>query len=569
MLGGEAQGRDPRVGAIVQGRYRIIERLGAGGMGMVYLGEHLMIRRKVAIKTLHAQFAGDRDIVGRFHREALAATSIGNQHIVEVLDMGHFDDDGSLYMVLEFLEGKDFGGHIEDGGPQPVGRVVRILLQMCEALSAVHAQGIVHRDLKPENVFLIKRGDNPDFVKVLDFGISKFKAGLDEGGGKMTATGAALGTPYYMAPEQTQGLPNIDHRADIYALGAVMYYALTGRHPLEATNLPMLFVKICTEEPTRLCELRPDIPLELEAVVHRALSKRPEDRQSDCAELRAALLPFAHLDAAPAPVSALQRASSGDVLAPTQLGASAAPAITARGQSGDNAANRSLVGASHTVMQNKPRRTGVVVAASAAAAVLLLGAGALVLRVQGDGPEGEGSASPLSAASPASVASEPTSGTAPAPVVAPSAPRLYAAVPSVHVNITTEPKQAELYLDGNRIANPFDAELPQTKEPRIVEARLSSFESLKQELVLLYPQTVRLTLSKPGVKNAPRATVTREGAEGAQAKPTSAAPAVKPSTKPVAAAPAPAAPVAAPAAPRPTPAAAPRTSTERGLKSPF
>jgi hypothetical protein len=346
-----------------------------------------------------------------------------------------------------------------------------------------------------------------------------------------------------------------------------MYYALTARHPLEATNLPMLFVKICTEEPAPLRELRPDIPRELHDVVHRALSKRPEARFADCAELRAALLPFAHLDAAPALVASLPRASSGDLLAPTQLGDSAARAVTAGGLSGDNAANRSLVGASHTVVQGKPRRTGVIVAASAAAAVLVLGVGALVLRPQGGGPEGEGSASPMSAISPASVGSEPVTQPAPAPFVAPSAPRLDAAVPSVHVNITTEPKQAELYLDGNRIANPFDAELPQSKEARIVEARLSSFESLKQELVLLYPQTVRLTLSKPGVKTAPRATVTREGAESAQAKPASVLPDVKASTKPVApvAAPAP----AAPATPSPTPAAAPRASTERKLKSPF
>ncbi len=568
-MSSESLGRDARVGTVVQGRYRILQRLGAGGMGMVYLGEHLMIRRKVAIKTLHAQFAESPEIVSRFHREALAATSIGNQHIVEVLDMGHFDDDGSLYMVLEFLEGRDFGALIDKEGPQPLGRVVRILMQMCEALSAVHAQGIVHRDLKPENVFLIQRGDNPDFVKVLDFGISKFKdAAADASGAKMTATGAALGTPYYMAPEQTQGLSTVDHRVDLYALGAVIYYALTGSHPLEATNLPMLFVKICSEEPTPLCQLRPDVPSEFERIVHRLLSKRPEQRFHSCVELREALAPYANFDGAVSVVRREPLSEQADLFAPTQLGSSASPAATGPAVTAPEA-NRSLVGSSRTLVGEKRSRAGLYVALGAVAALGV--GGVLAMRALGTDritPEGLVPSVVTSTSEPPAPSAIPSTG----------APQVDANVPAVRVSITTEPKNAELYFDGNRIANPFEAELPQTKEPRRLQARLAGFDTLEQDLVLLYPQTVRLTLTKTG---SGKATPSQAGSAPSLPGKTAAAPsdgakssgtATTPAVEAPAAAPAPVS-VAASPAPRVAPAAPANTTAPaakgRGLKTPF
>jgi serine/threonine protein kinase len=224
---------DPNLGTVLQERYRIVRKLGEGGMGRVYEGEHILIKRRVAIKCLHAQYATDAEVVARFHREALAATSIGNEHIVEVTDMGRFPD-GAVYMVLEFLEGRDLGDEIDANGPLAVGRAVRITRQICDALSAAHGKGIIHRDLKPENVYLIRRGRDSDFVKVLDFGISKFRDGTD---GAKTGTGVMIGTPHTMAPEQIEGLKDIDHRLDIYAIGVILYMALIGAPPFQAETI--------------------------------------------------------------------------------------------------------------------------------------------------------------------------------------------------------------------------------------------------------------------------------------------------------------------------------------------
>ena len=182
----EVDARDPLIGQTLQDRYRIVRRLGTGGMGAVYEGEHLIIKKRVAIKVLHPQFATSPEVVARFQQEALAATAIGHEHIVEVNDMGRLAD-GALFMVLEYLAGRDFADLIEKEGPLTIGRTVHIVSQMCDALQAAHDKGIVHRDLKPENVFLVKRIGNPDFAKVLDFGISKVQ---DAEAGSMSAMSA-------------------------------------------------------------------------------------------------------------------------------------------------------------------------------------------------------------------------------------------------------------------------------------------------------------------------------------------------------------------------------------------
>jgi len=192
-------GADPRIGMVLQDRYRISRKLGEGGMGAVYEGEHILIKRRVAIKCLHAHYASSPEIVARFHREALAATSIGHPNIIECTDMGRFPD-GAFFMVLEFLDGRDWAADLARSGAQSLGKVVHVMSQVCDALSAAHAKGIVHRDLKPENIFLIKRGADPDFVKVLDFGISKIQdnSGDPEAPVKskgLPRSGVARGTP--------------------------------------------------------------------------------------------------------------------------------------------------------------------------------------------------------------------------------------------------------------------------------------------------------------------------------------------------------------------------------------
>ncbi|HMI92535.1 MAG TPA: serine/threonine-protein kinase [Polyangiales bacterium] len=302
--------RDPLIGSVLQGRYLVRRRIGKGGMGVVYLGEHVLIRRKVAIKTLHANPPPAPAVVERFHREALAATAIGDQHIVDVTDMGQLED-GAYYLVMEYLEGADLAFTVASAGALPIARAVRIVLQLCDALTAVHAAGIVHRDLKPENLFLIERQGVPDFVKVLDFGVCKLTQAHDGSFHRLTGTGAALGTPHFMAPEQIEGRADVDHRADIYAVGGILFNALTGDAPFDATSLPRLFMRICNDPAPRLRERREDVPEALEAVVAKTLAKDPADRYQDSQELKRALAPFAQLpeqeSAEPAPIKSVTR----------------------------------------------------------------------------------------------------------------------------------------------------------------------------------------------------------------------------------------------------------------------
>ena len=293
---------DPRLGAVLGERYRVTRRLGEGGMGIVYEGEHLLIRRRVAIKMLHTHLSVNAEVMKRFQREAIAATSIRNPHIVEVLDMG-IAADGAAYMVLEFLDGTDWAHSIDREGAQPVGHAVRILRQVCAGLQAAHDNGIVHRDLKPENIFLITEGEQEHFAKIVDFGISKITGESDLNGPEnhsLTRTGAAMGTGYYMAPEQMRGERDLDHRADLWALGVCLYNALTNSFPFQGDTFPVLAVKVLTEAPVPIEQYRSDLPPALVALVGRLLEKDRELRFQSARELRVALAPFEHLMQAPA-----------------------------------------------------------------------------------------------------------------------------------------------------------------------------------------------------------------------------------------------------------------------------
>jgi serine/threonine protein kinase len=284
----QALSSDPLVGKILDHRYRVLHRIGKGGMGCVYAAEHLLIRRKVAIKTLLGSLSGRPEALERFHREAIAAAAIGDEHVVSVTDMGQLDS-GDYYLVLEYLEGCDLAWLIASEGSLSVSRSLHIALQLCDALVAVHDKGIVHRDLKPENVFLVDRKGMRDFVKVLDFGICKIQEGSPDQR-KLTETGVALGTPHYMAPEQVEARGNIDLRADLYAVTAILYFTLTGDPPFDASTLPQLFLRICYDAPPALHMRRADASEALERLVARGLAKRPEARFANAAELRAALL---------------------------------------------------------------------------------------------------------------------------------------------------------------------------------------------------------------------------------------------------------------------------------------
>ena len=276
---------DPLIGQIVQERYQIMHAIGKGAMGVVYEAQHLLIGRKVALKTMAAQAVSPAG-VERFRREAKAAAAVGSSHVVDVLDMGRLED-GSLYIVMERLDGVDLGFAVALEQRFSVGRTIHVMTQLCDALSAIHAAGIVHRDLKPENIFLTTRDGAPDFVKVLDFGVCKVN---EPEGRRLTATGDTLGTPLFMAPEQVEGRSDCDQRVDVYALGAILHYVLTGRAPFDAPNLPALLLRICHEPAPSLASTESYLSFELDAIVQRALSKDRNARFESCAAFKAALL---------------------------------------------------------------------------------------------------------------------------------------------------------------------------------------------------------------------------------------------------------------------------------------
>jgi serine/threonine-protein kinase len=283
-----APGGDPYIGTNVAGRYKILRKLGEGGMGVVYLAEHVFIEKKVAIKILSEDFARKADLVARFMQEAKAASKIGHENIIDITDFGE-TQNGGVFFAMEFLDGADLAGHIKQDGPMTVERVRYIFNQLCRALGAAHSKGIIHRDLKPENIYLIEREGRGDFVKVLDFGIAKISS-LDEGGSRLTRTGMIFGTPEYMSPEQARG-DKPDHRVDIYAVGCILYEMLTGDVPFHAETFMGVLTKHMFEQPEPPSQRAPEqnISPDIEAVVLKALAKDRDQRYQTMKEMAMAL----------------------------------------------------------------------------------------------------------------------------------------------------------------------------------------------------------------------------------------------------------------------------------------
>ncbi|MFW6049527.1 MAG: serine/threonine-protein kinase [Myxococcota bacterium] len=285
--GDEEGGPDRRLGRVLGGLYRLDARIGEGGMGAVYRATHVHLGKAFAVKVLSAEVRPSERAVERLRREAITASRIAHDHIVDVVSFDHADD-GGVFIVMELVEGRDLADLLATGR-LPVERAVRIARQIAAALGAAHANGVVHRDLKPENVLVTeKHGD--DFVKVLDFGISTVKT-ADAERVRVTRTGQLVGTPLYMSPEQARGDDDVDHRADVYALGCILYEMLTGHPPFEGTNYFQLLWKHGNRDPEPPSERCPaaDIPPALEAVALRALAKDPADRFDSMEAFDAAL----------------------------------------------------------------------------------------------------------------------------------------------------------------------------------------------------------------------------------------------------------------------------------------
>jgi eukaryotic-like serine/threonine-protein kinase len=278
---------DPLIGTILADRYEIVRRIGEGGMGAVYEGRHIVLGRAVAVKVLLEKFLEKTELVARLLQEARMASAIGHENIVDVTDFGT-TADGRSFVVMEFLEGEALAQLVIRDAPLAVDRCLRIARQVVSALGAAHEKGIVHRDVKPENVFLLRRGEQ-DFVKVVDFGVSKAVHTREEGAEMMrlTRTGMILGTPLYMSPEQARGGEDVDARADVWAVGVMLYECLTGEVPFRATNYLGVISQVLTQEVQPPSRLRPElgIPPAVESVVMRAMEKDRSRRYGSMAEL--------------------------------------------------------------------------------------------------------------------------------------------------------------------------------------------------------------------------------------------------------------------------------------------
>ena len=284
-----AVAEDSLVGLVFADKYRLTRQIGKGGMGVVYEAEHRDLGKRVAIKLMLEKYAQDGEATARFHREARAASRIGNPHIIDVIDTGTAPD-GRAFVVMELLNGMPLSQVIELSGSIPPWRAVQIMRQVLRAVGAAHAKGIIHRDLKPDNIFIVNDGgEQHDFVKLLDFGISKI-VDLEEQVAftKLTTTGVVMGTPLYMAPEQAMGHP-IERYADIYACGVILYEMLAGRPPFEGQTYAVLVAKLLTQPPPLLSTLKPGLPNAMVAAVHRALEKEPKDRFASAEQFLLAL----------------------------------------------------------------------------------------------------------------------------------------------------------------------------------------------------------------------------------------------------------------------------------------
>ncbi len=274
------------VGQVIADRYHVVKKLGEGGMGQVYLAEHVKMGRRSAIKVMNPSMVHDPDAVARFNREAANASRISHPNVCAIYDFGE-TPDGLIYLAMEFIEGEPLTDILERDGALPLSRAAAIFLQTADALQAAHDLGIVHRDLKPDNIMLTGRRGGGDVVKVVDFGIAKAVGG-DDAGQKVTKTGLVVGTPEFMSPEQLSG-DTLDGRSDLYSLALVFFRMLSGKLPFEATTVQETMIKRLTDEPIKLAAARPDLsfPAGLQPVFDTALARTPAERYQSVAKFAA------------------------------------------------------------------------------------------------------------------------------------------------------------------------------------------------------------------------------------------------------------------------------------------
>ena len=349
------------VGSTV-GNYRVLEKIGQGSMGAVYLAQHPSIGKRVALKVIRPELTADEETITRFFNEARAVTQIGHEHIVDVQDFGQ-TPEGDSFIVMELLEGISLGELLRQEGALPAERAVHIAAQITDGLAAAHVRGIIHRDLKPDNVFLVQRGADRDYVKVVDFGLAKLTG--PGGLASNTREGTVIGTPYYMAPEAAESASRVDARADVYSLGCILFEMVTGQVPFAGDGLGQILVRHLSEIPLTPSVMRPGTPPWLDRIVLRALQKKAEHRY-------ASMTAFGH---------ALREPATWETPVPPVLAPPSLPTML------KEAPRKSTSAAPPTVLRDAPRiqrapppRSNVGMAVLVAAAILGV-AGTLVFRL--------------------------------------------------------------------------------------------------------------------------------------------------------------------------------------------
>jgi len=462
------------------GNYTITAKLGEGGMGVVYLAEHPVIGRKVALKAIHPELSRNPEVVSRFMTEAKSVNQIGNEHIVEIYDFGN-TSDGEFYFIMEFLQGESLADKLKRERFFPAARALQVAAQVADALAASHSHGIIHRDLKPENIFLISRGSQADFVKVLDFGLAKLTQGEEKVTHK-TRTGSVMGTPYYMSPEQCEGKASIDNRADLYSLGVILFEMLTGRVPFGGEGYGEIIVKHITVPPPAARSINPQLTAAHEALLQRSLAKSRDDRFASMADFRTAMLdPARYLASAPplarvtAAVTSVERAGaitktedqvSGQVV--FGAGAAAAPEAAPERPVPQPSTFRHGVGQLVEDEPELPRksRKGLVLAAVGAA--VIAGAGGFYFYSTGQREADQTTVTP------------PKTDPTPPPPVAPPAPA------KTVIKFGSDPAGAQVVRkDTGEVmgTTPFEASVASAKTPLQFTFRKASYRDRTVEVV--------------------------------------------------------------------------------------